>query len=785
MMALLDKLRDWSSFEWLTLAFVVALVALPFLCERRSPESGVAELRIWTAADPEAFRKARKAADEYEVAHPGVKLRLEQVAGDMAQKYLSAMQAGNCADVFWLHWSMLPSYAAKGTLLPLDEFVKADRFDLDDFFSTMVEAYRYKGRLYALPHQGSTQMLIYNKDLFDKAGLKYPDANWTRDDFLEAAKKLTVRDAEGRSVQVGCLPGDWSSWVWSAGGELASDDLAEFRFSDPKTVDGLRFYMDLRNKWKVTTRDMTVRGEDPTKVDSFDSGRIGMQVTGPWVFDGYSKTLKFRWGVSVFPKGPGGRQTRFAGGAMAVWSGSRNKRAAWDYVKHVVSREAGEKDLSGYTEVPARRSLAYGAYSRKPFPCDAKVVLDAVDPESSTVRVWPRSEKWSLLHGVVSGQLELALMGSVSLEDALRAIEERGRAALGHAGSGQPTVAGYKVGWVDYAGVAAIVGGLLAVIVARGRKTLAKSRAASVGARRSNLGYLFLAPNAIGFFAFTLVPLVASLVLAFTDWQMLRPTVRFVGLANFATLLGFHQGPGGWTPNDPDFWHFLYNTLFLMLGIPLSMAASLFLAILVNNKIRGIVAFRALFYLPSLCAGVALLMLWRLMYHADHGLINRALEWIGVEGPNWLQSVAWAKPALMLMGIWTAAGGGSMIIYLAGLQNIPPELYEAAHIDGAGWWARFRHVTWPMLAPTTFFIFTMSIIGGFQGGFNAAYIMTSGGPAGSTTTVAYHIYNVAYTGELLMGYGCAIAWVLFVLVFAVTLLNWRYGGKSATEGWQQ
>jgi multiple sugar transport system permease protein len=126
-----------------------------------------------------------------------------------------------------------------------------------------------------------------------------------------------------------------------------------------------------------------------------------------------------------------------------------------------------------------------------------------------------------------------------------------------------------------------------------------------------------------------------------------------------------------------------------------------------------------------------------------------------------------------------------MILYLAGLQNIPPELYEAAHIDGAGRWARFRHVTWPMLAPTTFFIFTMGVIGGFQGGFESAFIMTGGGPAGATTTISYHIYNTAYTGELRLGYGCAIAWVLFALVFAITLVNWRYGGKSATEGWQQ
>ena len=126
-----------------------------------------------------------------------------------------------------------------------------------------------------------------------------------------------------------------------------------------------------------------------------------------------------------------------------------------------------------------------------------------------------------------------------------------------------------------------------------------------------------------------------------------------------------------------------------------------------------------------------------------------------------------------------------MIIYLAGLQNVPAQLYEAAEIDGANTWQKFTNVTWPMLAPTTFFIFTMSLIAGFQGGFNSAFVMTGGGPAGATTTLSYYIYNKAYTGHLMMGYGCTIAWVLFVLVFVVTVLNWRFGRGSATEGWQQ
>ncbi len=301
--------------------------------------------------------------------------------------------------------------------------------------------------------------------------------------------------------------------------------------------------------------------------------------------------------------------------------------------------------------------------------------------------------------------------------------------------------------------------------------------------RRTLTGYLFLAPNFMGFLVFMSVPLAISLLLAFTDWQMLTWPPTFVGLGNFQKLLGFHHSDSGWVLNDPNFWKYLYNTVYLMMGIPISMAASLFLAILVNNRLKGIVAFRTLFFIPTICSGIGALMLWRLMYHADFGLINRALNLVGVTGPDWLNSITWAKPALMIVAIWGAAGGYNMIIYLASLQGIPQQLYEAAAIDGAGAWNKFRHITWPMLAPSTFFIFTMGMIAGFQGGFNSAYIMTKGGPAGSTTSISYYIYNTAYTGNLEMGYGCAIAWILFFMVFGVTLFNWRYGGKSATEGW--
>lgn len=288
-------------------------------------------------------------------------------------------------------------------------------------------------------------------------------------------------------------------------------------------------------------------------------------------------------------------------------------------------------------------------------------------------------------------------------------------------------------------------------------------------------GYLFILPNFLGFLAFTSLPVLASLLFAFTDWDLFTP-LKWVGFKNFVTLLGFHREAGHLAANDPIFWKYTGNTLFLMMTIPISMAGSLFLAVIMNRKLKGMVFFRTIYFLPTISAGVALYVLWRWIYNPDFGLLNAMLAQVHIKGPPWLSSIVWAKPALMLMGLWASIGGFNMILYLAGLQGIDPQLYEAADIDGANQWQKLWNITIPMLGPTTFFIFIMSVISGFQGGFDMAYIMTGGGPAGATTTIQYYLYNNAFRW-FKMGYAASIAWFIFFAIFGVTLLNWRIGGK--------
>lgn len=285
----------------------------------------------------------------------------------------------------------------------------------------------------------------------------------------------------------------------------------------------------------------------------------------------------------------------------------------------------------------------------------------------------------------------------------------------------------------------------------------------------------FLAPSGIGFAVFIVAPVLAAMILSLYRWDLFHAP-EFVGLTNFKRLLSWTVVEGKLAPTDPRFWHFLGNTFFFMLAIPFSVAGSLALAVLLNQKLQGRVLFRTVFFIPSICTGIGILLLWKFLYNPQFGAINGILQTAGIHGPGWLQDYFWAKPAIMLMNVWATAGGTNMILFLAALQGVPAELHEAAQLDGAGAWSRFRHVTLPAISPTTFFILTIAIIEGFQGEFDAAYVMTQGGPDGSTTSLSYYIYRHAFEW-FNVGYASAISVVLLVMVVTVTLLKWRFVGK--------
>lgn len=274
------------------------------------------------------------------------------------------------------------------------------------------------------------------------------------------------------------------------------------------------------------------------------------------------------------------------------------------------------------------------------------------------------------------------------------------------------------------------------------------------------VGLGFLIPNFIGFLLFTLIPVGASLILSFFNWDLIG-VPKFAGLENFKTL----------ATNDPLFWKVMGNTgLYTLMVVPGTLIMSLLLAMLVNQKIRGKIVFRFIYFLPVVTSTIAVSLVWNWMYNPDFGLINSMLHVFGIPQVNWLTDARTALPSIAIVSIWSGAGN-NMVLFLAGLQGIPTSLYEACELDGANSVQKFFHVTLPMLTPTTFYVLVMSIIGSFQV-FDLVYMMTGGGPNNATRTIVSYIYDNAFR-FFKMGYASSMAWILFLIIFALTYVQFR------------
>ena len=289
-----------------------------------------------------------------------------------------------------------------------------------------------------------------------------------------------------------------------------------------------------------------------------------------------------------------------------------------------------------------------------------------------------------------------------------------------------------------------------------------RKNAKKLARRKALVAYSFILPNFIGFICLTLLPILFSFVLSVCEWDAGNSSsITFVGLKNFSKMA-----------KDKTFHISLQNTLLYSIGvIPIALFLALFLALLMNSKIKGRVFFRSVNFFPYVASLVAIGVVWNALFHPENGPVNQFLISLGVQNPpRWAASTTWAMPTLILLSIWKNVGY-YMVVYLAALQGVPRELYEAAKIDGANAFQRFRKVTWPMLTPTTFFVCIMLTIYTFKV-FDLMYITTQGGPGRSTNVLVYHIYNQAFI-SLDFGYASALSMVLFAIVLVITLIQFR------------
>jgi multiple sugar transport system permease protein len=286
-----------------------------------------------------------------------------------------------------------------------------------------------------------------------------------------------------------------------------------------------------------------------------------------------------------------------------------------------------------------------------------------------------------------------------------------------------------------------------------------------IGAHQARMGYLFISPALLLFTVFTVIPVFMALYLSFTNYDVVSRS-DWVGLANYKRL---------W--EDVIFWTSFKNIVyFAVLYIPLSVIFSLGLALLFFRSRIGVKLFRTAGYMPTLTSGVAAATVWIFLLNPEYGLVNEVLDKFGIVGPAWLAEMPYAMISIVFVTLWKEIGT-FMVIYLAGINGIPDYLYESAKLDGANSWQSFRYITWPSLRPTTFFVSTMAIIGALQL-FDQAYVLTKGGPANSTKTVVYHIYQQGI-GQLQMGYADAMAFVLSLVILVFSLINIRINKEES------
>jgi multiple sugar transport system permease protein len=708
--------------------------------------------------------------EAFEQAHPGVRVQRLH-ANDYDAKLKTMLAAGTPPDLFYLRYEDVPDFASQAMVMPLDDAMAGG--ELADFYPVLVDAFRWNeqaqrtgsGTLVGVPKDFTPMLMYINLDLFEQAGVEIPYDGWTWEQYREAMRRI---DALGEDVYGGVLktwPMVLRNIVWNFGGAYFGEDFLDVRLDEPGAQAAMQMIMDARF---VDGSVFNATGLSQDEDDLFRRGRVGaIGPLGRWMTPRYRKITAFRWDVVPLPHAAGADSvSALATVAWAVSSETPHPEEAQSLMKFLVGAEGQRMQAELGLALPSRRSVAGSAAFLAPglAPANAQLFLDLVD--QGRLGQNPRKKEFDR---ILDQEMQKALrLAEKSPAEAAAAVEARW-----HAEMASPLNRGTypKMPWLIVLGATAL---LLAAATAGLVWTARRQKLGVIGRAEQRAGWMFISPWVIGFLLFVLVPMVLSLLLAMTRWSAMAPlsSAEFVGLDNFVHLFQY----------DHSFYQSLWVTLYYtVLAVPVTQVAALAVALLMARQVPGIALFRTAYFVPSVVTGVALVTLWITIFNTDEGLLNLliapVLNVVGLEPPDWFgtDSSVFAVPALVMMTLWGVGGG--MVIYLAGLKNVPESLYEAATIDGAGPWRKLLAVTLPMLSPLIFFNVIMAIIGSFQV-FTQAYIIrgSSGGTNEDLLFYVLNLYDHAFRFHN-MGYASAMAWVLFLLLLVLTLLVFRGSRK--------
>lgn len=781
-------------------------------CSCAAWSAGPVELRFVVWDGDEAQRVLRPAIRDFERAHPGIKVKFESVTQNYQQKLL-AQYAANCApDVAMMDPANFQRYAKRGALLPLNPFFgDVPGFDIKKYYKKLVDAHSYRGTLYVLPRDiAPISLIYYNKRLFREAGIPYPDGSWTWDfkvrpelrekDFLWVMRELTKKDARGRTIQWGYSPG-WPNltgemFAYSLGAWLADDDEAPRKvfFDDPRRIRAFQFAADLwlKHGWAPSPTELSsVLQESALQV--FIGQKVAMFQSGIWdtprIREANPPGSKdfFDWDIVMAPKYKDGSLACPSGGSgYCILSSTKHPKEAWKLVAWMAGPPGMLAMAKAGLAQPGIEELALS----EPWIPGPNTPYEQQWPKSRIVthqavqycEYGPTADYWQEVNSFGLTLVENVFTGRMTAREALTKGNRQAQARLDTMLRERRLPA---FNWPVAGGAASLVlVGMLAWVYVpefrRGRRLTQRERA------ENRAGYLFVMPWILGMVVFTLGPMMLSMLMSFADWDIIQPA-KWRGLDNYVEAL----------TTDPRFWVSLRVTfVYTLFAVPLGLMGSLALALLLNVRVRGMPLFRACYYVPSLASAVAGSLIWRRIFQPEGGLLNAVIygadgkgDFLGLatllsrfttpgQQINWLGTEQTALPAMIIMSLWGVGGG--MVILLAGLQGIPQHYYEAATVDGAGAWRRFRNVTVPLLSPALFFSLITGVIGSFQV-FTQAFVMTGGGPNDSTRFYMLHLYTNAFDA-LRMGYASALAWVMFLIILVFTLLQLKLSRFVYYEG---
>jgi multiple sugar transport system permease protein len=645
--------------------------------------------------------------------------------------------------------------------------------DTSVWYSNVLDIGRLGDALYAFPKGFSPIMMFYNRTLFRRAGISEPEPGWTWDEYLSLAKIFTVdEDGDGTPEQYGTGMSNrfyyWIPWVWTGGGDVVSPDgdSATGYLNSPRTVASLRFLIDLvRVHGVAPDLGSWVQGEKTGITTAlFANGNLAMVMDGHWRMPSLLRYMRqgvLDVGVVSLPIHPSGRKVNVMyESGWCVPINAPHPREAALLAAFLAGEKASRIRSRQWLEIPSVKAVAEENVQNDPSGMEQAFVDEIPycrQPWGSVI------ERFSQIEWTLQDAVDEVLVSGKPIGETMTAYAQRIDRELATIRKHQD-FAFRPIG--EHSEIllflVAVSGAVLAFCLILYRRARGKERAST------GTAFSFLAPSLLHLTVFIVTPIAFSAYLSLHQWDIVVPDKPFVGLANFGEIV-----------QDALFWNALGNTLLFTLNVPLGMAFALGVALLLNHRMRAVGLLRTIYFLPSVTSFVAIALVWMWIYHPTFGLANFLLSIAGLPTLQWLNSASTAMVSVMIFTIWLGLGY-QMVVYLAGLQGIPEDLYEAARIDGASAWQRFWRVTLPLLKPTTFFILVTSFIASFQV-FTSIYVMTAGGPTRSTDVLVYHIYQAAWE-QLRMGYASAMSWVLFVIIMIATAIQFRLMGKAVEYG---